>query len=397
MTGIELAEIRTAIVQAYNAATFDRLLSDRFDFKRANHVGDAGFHRIVEQVLELFVHEGLDAYLIAELAADRPGKREIQALYHRYAHGLVSEAWRARVDAAACERLARYGLIAVPALQRAGAACAASDPGDPGATAFGGFQKQIRAELPDLDVLPWSALLLRQTCRVCRIELGGTPRGTGFLVGPDAVLTSYHVVRDAIAARASGAAIRFLFDYWRTAGGAPAAGTRVAARGAWPDWHVDSSPPLSSPEEHAGSPEPRGDQLDHAVIALERPLGELPVGPGGPNRGWIEVPATPPTLAVGMPVAILHHPRTAPIKLTLDTRALQRVNAGRTRLRYATNTEHGSSGSPCFDVELGVIAVHHFSDPDHAAPAYNQGTPIEAIHRRLAAVGKLGALGGASP
>src|SRR5262245_4771948 len=83
-----------------------------------------------------------------------------------------------------------------------------------------------------------------------------------------------------------------------------------------------STPPMATTSEHTGVPEATHEQLDHALIALAHPLGHAPVVPEGPPRGWIELPATAATLALGMPIAILHHPRSAPIKLTLDTHAL---------------------------------------------------------------------------
>ena len=42
----------------------------------------------------------------------------------------------------------------------------------------------------------WFERLAPIEFRVCRIEAHGQPLGTGFLVGPDLVLTNYHVVRE---------------------------------------------------------------------------------------------------------------------------------------------------------------------------------------------------------
>ena len=70
------------------------------------------------------------------------------------------------------------------------------------------------------------------------------------------------------------------------------------------------------------------------------------------------------------------------------------MNAGKTRVRYATNTEAGSSGSPVFDLDWNLVALHHLGDPayDHP-PAYNQGVPIDKIRERLTKAGKASALG----
>ena len=45
----------------------------------------------------------------------------------------------------------------------------------------------------------------------------------------------------------------------------------------------------------------------------------------------------------------------------------------------------------------GLVALHHFGEPDTKQPAYNQGVPIDAIRDRLARVGKADALGDELP
>jgi V8-like Glu-specific endopeptidase len=62
------------------------------------------------------------------------------------------------------------------------------------------------------------------------------------------------------------------------------------------------------------------------------------------------------------------------------------VNHTGTRVRYRTNTEAGSSGSPCFDINWNLIALHHLGDPNYDQlhkPEYNQGIPISAIVQLL--------------
>ena len=57
-----------------------------------------------------------------------------------------------------------------------------------------------------------------------------------------------------------------------------------------------------------------------------------------------------------------------------------------TRIRYQTNTEPGSSGSPVFNKDWRVVALHHAGGPtsqpgtlDVADGAFNQGIPIADI------------------
>lgn len=79
---------------------------------------------------------------------------------------------------------------------------------------------------------------------------------------------------------------------------------------------------------------------------------------------------------------IVQHPESEPLKPALDTQPITQVNVNRTRVRYSTNTEPGSSGSPCFDMDWNVVALHHCGDPA-ATPAglarWNQGIPIDTV------------------
>src|SRR5262249_17145068 len=125
------------------------------------------------------------------------------------------------------------------------------------------------------------------------------------------------------------------------------------------------------------------------------------VRPGEPlTRGWVRVPDAAPPFKERMPVLIAQHPDGQPLKLAADTDAVDRkaglwVNANGTRIRYATTTEGGPSGSPCFDFDWNLIALHHYGDPAQHHPAgWNQGVPIGMVRSRLQRIGKADALGG---
>jgi V8-like Glu-specific endopeptidase len=81
---------------------------------------------------------------------------------------------------------------------------------------------------------------------------------------------------------------------------------------------------------------------------------------------------------------IAQHPDGSPLKLALDMQSVISVNDNGTRVRYATNTEPGSSGSPCFDLDWSLVALHHLGDPAWREPKFNQGVPASIIRKRLA-------------
>jgi len=104
------------------------------------------------------------------------------------------------------------------------------------------LEKKIR-ELPYLDVAVWRARLGEVESRVCRVEVGGPHGGygTGFLVGPSAVMTNYHVVQTVIEGRAKPSNVRLRFDYKATPNGtAIDPGTEFSLPDR--DWLIDWSP-----------------------------------------------------------------------------------------------------------------------------------------------------------
>jgi hypothetical protein len=152
-------------------------------------------------------------------------------------------------------------------------------------------------------------------------------------------------------------------------------------------WLVDSSP---------------ADNLDYALIRLKDAVGEDRLDAGadplsGAKRGFIEMPQEGPHgLAHGSSLFILQHPRGDPLKLAIDSKSVLGLYDNGTRVRYTTNTEAGSSGSPCFTPNWELVALHHSGDPDfdpEHKPTYNEGIPIAVIVSLIAQHGLANTLG----
>jgi len=100
-------------------------------------------------------------------------------------------------------------------------------------------------------------------------------------------------------------------------------------------------------------------------------VGSLP-------RGWL-LPQLH-TFRQGEDLFIIQHPslgglETEPQKIVLAPNAVAAENADHTRVTYAVNTEHGSSGSPCFTSNWELVALHHSSFDK----TNNEGIPFNAI------------------
>jgi V8-like Glu-specific endopeptidase len=381
LPGPGLAPLREAFVAAFTPSSFDTFLSDHFNFNVRKRIAPASFEDTVKFALEIFQSDERLAYVVAQAAALKPLRADMQRLYKSYAEPRIGDAWRAKVAAAQLDTLAQYGLL--PDVEWQDVGSASRDDLRAMVARGGRFEKLISPDMPELDAHIWAARLLEVMARVCRVEVGNRAVGTGFLVGPDLMLTNHHVLSRPIEARSAGQAIRCLFDYRRNANGSLSTGAVACAAPAWEQWHVDSSGPLAVSAEADGAVEPTFDQLDHALVRLERRIGDEAVRPGGSARGWIPLPATPPSIRQGMPLAIIQYPGERPIQLTIDTRGVLSVNGAGTRVRYSTNTASGTSGSPCFDLHWNLVAIHHFGGASDGPTRYNQGVPVSAIVHRL--------------
>jgi len=260
----------------------------------------------------------------------------------------------------------------------------------------GALEKKIKEANGYLDVNKWRTALGQLEGRVCKIEVGnGT--GTGFIVGSDTVMTNYHVMEAVIKGDVAPGKVTLQFDYKRLANDELEKGTvhRLAA-----DWRIHDSrySEVDLGDPTTGQQEP--DRLDYALLRVEGRVADEPVGgagsdPKAPPRGFIPMPPAKfeHDFKAKPALFILQHPDGEPLKLALDTESVIAVNDNGARVRYRTNTEPGSSGSPCFDADWNLVALHHLGDRNWKNPQFNQGVPFKAILGHLEAAGKASALG----
>lgn len=192
--------------------------------------------------------------------------------------------------------------------------------------------------------------------------------GSGFLISPRLFITNQHVIPDAQAA----AFATITFDREISEGGRPRPTTSYLLD---PDALA-----LFSDEDH----------LDYAVIAVGgRQSGTATLA----ELGYCALSNRKDKHIVGMPLNIIQHPSGLPKMIAIRNNLLtHRGGQGRTLL-YETDTETGSSGSPVFNDDWEVVALHHWGAPHNEEtdefgqplPAFvNEGIRISAIHDDLA-------------
>jgi V8-like Glu-specific endopeptidase len=199
-----------------------------------------------------------------------------------------------------------------------------------------GLERVINSEDNFLDLYLLSGAL---DCAkaVCMVEIPrGNPVGTGFLVGPDLLLTNQHVLpRKELL---PDAALRF--DHSLDPNGAATMGRVFHLQ---PDFYVASDETL----------------LDYALVRVKRqPLEDL--AKKGLHRGYLAVSGR--FLVEKERVNIIQHPGGMPLKVVLTQNYVARDMSG-TRVQYLADTMRGSSGSPVFDRNWRVVALHHSGKP----------------------------------
>jgi len=352
LTGREQLAWTNALFDAFTEADFVQLLLHRLNDRAGNYAaGVTPARTMISDVVDAYSRRDLEEQLITAAIEARPRNA---------------------------------GLLSLASLKNAAAAPDGAN-----------LERLIKATSSFLNFSTWLDAAARIQVCICRIEIaaqsGGTIFGTGFLIGADLVMTNWHVIQCIVAGEDNDASYRGLraqssglvcrFDYKLLASGAKNMGSTFTLANAW---RVALSP--NSPRNR----EPSQDELDCAIFRLAKPAGTLTIGEksSGDARGWISLAQAPasPAFKPHSPLFVVQHPEGDPLKLALDTDSIQSVNANRTRVRYSTNTEPGSSGSPCFDENWNLVALHHSGDPNFApdhAPEFNEGIPIDAIVRYL--------------
>ncbi len=164
---------------------------------------------------------------------------------------------------------------------------------------------------------------------VVRIAVHRAGTGTGFLISPDLMLTNHHVIADQ--AQADRAEIRFFYQFAIDDSVDDGVAVRAASRGLL----------LTSPETELDVSVLRlaeAPRLDH-YPALRPALLQRKEGEADPR------------------VAIIQHPGGGLKKISLQNNLV--CYSDTKLLQYYTSTQSGSSGSPVFDDDFNVVAIHH--------------------------------------
>ncbi|MBG0793183.1 trypsin-like peptidase domain-containing protein [Methylocystis sp. H62] len=345
LTPQEIDSLAKTIKSAFDYPKLDRLLRLSTGDSLGDYVGPAvGLKQAVYTVLN-------------QLNQDRVTDQLLKAVYRE---SVFNEELRNTIRAVLPGIDGSTQIRPLYALQKGGE--------DLGVNEGPGLQKVVKPSLVAVDAGTWYAKLGAILRQVCAVTANGAPIGTGFLVGEQAVLTNWHVAEQA-RKLGGGNAMACAFDYIRKADGSLAPSQTIDVEAILVERPCSPAELTADPD----NPAPKPDELDYALLKLKRPL---------PERGYVRLVAGPP-LIKGSPLYIVQHPEGKPSMIAQDTEAVIGLLHDGLRLRYNTNTDPGSSGSPCFTAEWDLVALHHLGDPKRKPPTYNQGVPTGLIRKSI--------------
>jgi endonuclease G, mitochondrial len=192
-------------------------------------------------------------------------------------------------------------------------------------------------DFQSMEFIDRAAYVAKTVCRiVTAIDDGVRCYGTGFLISPRLLLTNHHVLHDRQAADRSVVE----FNYQRDRFGRDLPVETLSLRTG--DFFLADA------------------ELDFALVAVE--------GSPGARYGWCPLFKEEGKAVAGEPVNIIQHPRGEPKQIVIRAnKVIDLLDGHGPFMHYEADTEPGSSGSPVFNDQWEVIALHHSGVPKRNA------------------------------
>ena len=204
---------------------------------------------------------------------------------------------------------------------------------------------------------------IQQAVSVCRIEtLAGKALGTGFLIDRNLLLTNHHVLQaensssESMDANAQNMLLRF--GYFTAKGGKATDGQT---------FRLDQTQPVVrySPTE----------KLDYALLRVEDAIKKATEI----KKADCDFESSP---SQGMGLTILQHPEGESMKLAVSRDGITSILQQSGLVQYATKTAGGSSGSPCFNEDWKVVALHH-AERSRSFGSIREGILLSSIYQEI--------------
>lgn len=319
------SNLRAALTSSYRTYPALRMfVSDHFDNFRLDDIATSQALRVAaDDLITEFEQSGDIGDLIWTLHQERPRNPEVQALTQRL-RGFIEQRWVLDPDEA---EPTNYPFD-LPASY--------SD------VQLEGFLPPPPSYETDVGKLRRGLKLANSVCRITFSDQPTT--GTGVLVKPDLVLTNYHVLSKPVlndqALSDKAQTLLFEFGFISQEHEIPVSPDTFTVEAAKP--LVACSPP---------------DQLDYALLRVEPEITDAAYNYIQP----VPLPSNLPMPGQGDGLNILQHPSGNVMQVSLSASGIVQVDPAQGRVWYVNRTRGGSSGSPCFNGDWQMVALHHAS------------------------------------
>ena len=211
----------------------------------------------------------------------------------------------------------------------------------------------------DVGTLRKGLELANAVCKITFVDRSPKESGTGVLIAPDLVLTNYHVLsrKDGADLNQIARSAHFEFGYVSPRFGEITRTQRAKA--------ADNEP------VHASSPI---HELDYALLRLNSDK-DFSIEPISYNASSQLMPNSP--------LNMLQHPEGEAMKVSLSNNGVVKTNQARGLVLYVNPTKRGSSGSPCFDSDWKLVALHH-KEMTTSFGSVREGILFSAIYPQIA-------------
>jgi len=336
--------LREAIESAYPDPDDLKIFVEEKLGKNLAVVAGSGKHdTVIFNLIKWAIARGYIEDLILALARDTDNRADIQQF---------------------CSRVLRQYLVLNPSDKLIGELSLELDPSTWGVDVQ---SEELQLFLPqqftfeaDVGKLQQGLELASAVCKITFADRPAIESGTGVLIAPGLVLTNYHVLSFQAGAdlNAIAQSARFEFGYVSTPFGEA---TRTQVMTATEQNPVVAASPI--------------DELDYALIHLS-PKVDFTIKPVPLN--------TTAQLIERSPLNILQHPEGEKMKVSLSNNGVVKINEAKGLVLYVNSTKRGSSGSPCFDDDWNLVALHH-KELQTSFGSVREGILVSAIDRHLKA------------
>ncbi|EKU96989.1 hypothetical protein Lepto7375DRAFT_0921 [Leptolyngbya sp. PCC 7375] len=351
LNGREQSKLVLAFISAYDGqaayARFGNFLRFKLD-KSIGVVGGSGpLDVVVANVVQNAIADGYIEDLILAFASDKPGREDIQQLCAKILRQRFDlNPRQLSIEATSLElELEDWEL----------------DVGSEELELFDPPQLSFNSDVGSL--LEALELVNPAVCKITFSDRDLNKSGTGVLVDTDLVLTNYHVLTGKDRAYESFShselhefiqTAQFEFGY-------------VSNRSTEPM-------PLRAVTAESVVAYSRTRKLDYALIRLQS-NDDFKASP-------VPLNTTDKLEPKKSALNILHHPAGSALKAALSNNGVVKVKQAKGLVLYVNETDGGSSGSPCFDEDWQLIALHH-SKKETSNRTLNEGILFSEIYKSL--------------